>query len=170
MKYYKVRADYLYGDNKEEERQKQIDTVNKLGLTEIDENYVVANAEQVIQLIVDGYVSSYLAKHFAEKVVSVLEIQETIDIADIVARTAQKVMTLQTNTFNERCQQHQPGLALVSITETMLLEDSCTDNLQRYLSEGWRIVAVQPQPDQRRPDYILGRIPGYDVPTSARRG
>lgn len=50
-----------------------------------------------------------------------------------------------------------PGNALLRITKVQVLTDICTDELQRHLNEGWRIVAVCPQPDQRRPDYVLGR-------------
>ena len=72
--------------------------------------------------------------------------------------------------YNERCDVHVPGNMLISYNETLLLEDSCTDNLQSYLNSGWRIVAVCPQA-QRRPDYIMGRYnPDLDIGGSARRG
>ena len=29
----------------------------------------------------------------------------------------------------------------------------------KVISEGWRILAICPQPNQRRPDYIMGRLP-----------
>ena len=60
--------------------------------------------------------------------------------------------------LNERCDVHMPGQALANYNSTCLLEDICTDELQRYLDNGWRIIAACPQPDQRRPDYILGRF------------
>lgn len=50
-----------------------------------------------------------------------------------------------------------PNLLLFSVDEVELLEDACTDNLQSHLNEGWRILAVCPPANQRRPDYILGR-------------
>lgn len=59
--------------------------------------------------------------------------------------------------FNQRVEVHMPGHALSTYNETMLLEDSCTDALQTALNKGWRIIACCPQPDSRRPDYILGR-------------
>lgn len=59
--------------------------------------------------------------------------------------------------FNERCGQLQPTSKLHSVNCLMLMEDACTDALQGYLDEGWSILAIQPQPDQRRPDYILGK-------------
>ena len=61
------------------------------------------------------------------------------------------------NTFNDRINVHTGGGLLVTYNEVMLLEDSCTDALQVELNNGWRIIAVSIQNDQRRPDYILGR-------------
>lgn len=61
--------------------------------------------------------------------------------------------------FNQKCNVHISGIGLLAITEVSIYYDLCTDTLQSLLSEGWRIVAVCPQPNQRRPDYILGRSP-----------
>lgn len=74
--------------------------------------------------------------------------------------------------FNQKCEVHMPGQALATHNETMLLEDSCTDVLQGQLDLGWRIIAACPQPNQRRPDYILGRFnPVKDnVGSGAARG
>lgn len=71
--------------------------------------------------------------------------------------------------FNHRVEVHMPGQALSLYNETMLMEDACTDALQNSLSEGWRIIAVCPQPDQRRPDYVLGRYNPKSVGTTAER-
>lgn len=59
--------------------------------------------------------------------------------------------------FNAKCHVHVPGLGLLKIDEVSVLEDGCTNELSRWLSDGWQILAVCPQPNQRRPDYILGR-------------
>lgn len=58
---------------------------------------------------------------------------------------------------NKRVHVHVPGFTLLGMTEVDWLEDSCTQVLQDRLDAGWRILAVCPQPDQRRPDYVLGR-------------
>lgn len=50
-----------------------------------------------------------------------------------------------------------PDLGLMHVKEVCHLDDCCTDYLQSYLNEGWRILAVCPPNAQRRPDYILGR-------------
>lgn len=65
--------------------------------------------------------------------------------------------------FNERVEVHMPGHSLAMFNAVMLLSDACTDALQDNLNQGWRILAVCPQPDQRRPDYILGR---YEEPAN----
>jgi len=62
-----------------------------------------------------------------------------------------------TTVVNERCHVAVAGLGLLTVDEVENHDDLCTDLLQRKLNEGWRILAVCVQPDQRRPDYILGR-------------
>lgn len=59
--------------------------------------------------------------------------------------------------FNSKCNTHVSDVSLFTITETMVLENGCTEMLQARLKEGWRILSICPQPDQRRPDYVLGR-------------
>ncbi len=49
------------------------------------------------------------------------------------------------------------GSGLLSVREVTYREDCCTDALQQMLDDGWRILAVCPPNDTRRPDYILGR-------------
>lgn len=53
-----------------------------------------------------------------------------------------------------------PNLLLFSVTEVTYLEDCCTDELQRHLDDDWRILAVCPAENSRRPTYILGRQKG----------
>ena len=50
-----------------------------------------------------------------------------------------------------------PNLLLWAVDEVMVYEDACTESLQKYLDEGWRMLAICPPAAQRRPDYILGR-------------
>lgn len=61
--------------------------------------------------------------------------------------------------FNQKCSVHIGGHHLMTINRTMLCEDCCTDNLQRHLNSGWRIIACCAQ-EARRPDYILGMYDG----------
>lgn len=59
--------------------------------------------------------------------------------------------------LNTRAQVITPGHALQDYDETCVEVDCCTDHLQHQLNKGWRILAICVQPDQRRPDYVLGR-------------
>lgn len=52
---------------------------------------------------------------------------------------------------------HVPNYALNSYNEVTVLYDCCTETLQGKLDDGWRIIAVCPPINQRRPDYIIGR-------------
>lgn len=72
------------------------------------------------------------------------QIDKTIDI-------------MKQQTFNQKCDVHVGGGMLVTYNDLKLKENSCTDELQCELNNGWRIIAVCVQPDQRRPDYVLGR-------------
>lgn len=62
-----------------------------------------------------------------------------------------------TQMFNEKVGVPNYDSTMLQINQLMLLEDCCTDYLQEALSKGWRIISVSPQPDQRRPDYVLGK-------------
>jgi hypothetical protein len=70
--------------------------------------------------------------------------------------------------YNERVEVYTPGMGLMLFNRVMLLQDACSDALQSEMDNGWRIVAACPQPDQRRPDYILGRYdPAYALESGA---
>lgn len=137
-----------------------------------DENVeVIVTSDNAMKLATSGFCGTgyfNFSEHFQrvdialpdENIVENLVSTMTEKFAEALARSSDLRM-------NERCRQEQPGLGLTSITETLLMEDACTDVLQDALANGWRIIAVQPQPDQRRPDYILGRAHG--LPTSAGR-
>lgn len=48
------------------------------------------------------------------------------------------------------------NVGLMQISRVEVLEDICTEELQRVLDKGWRILAVCPPNDARRPTYIVG--------------
>lgn len=62
--------------------------------------------------------------------------------------------------YNSKCGTPVSDAFLYQVDRILLLEDACSDTLQRNLNDGWRIIYVAPQPDQRRPDYILGKVVG----------
>lgn len=64
----------------------------------------------------------------------------------------------QQHRYNTKVNVHVPGLGMLVLNEVKIQENCCTDQLQRDLNDGWRIIAACPQPDQRRPDYVLGRV------------
>jgi len=64
---------------------------------------------------------------------------------------------IKENTFNSKTNVHVGGGLITTYNDLLLKEDICTDALQAELNNGWRIIAVCIQSDQRRPDYILGR-------------
>lgn len=47
---------------------------------------------------------------------------------------------------------------LHKFNECKVEEECCTDELNKQLNEGWRIIAVCYQKGARRPDYVLGRV------------
>jgi len=50
------------------------------------------------------------------------------------------------------------NVGLMQIQRVEVLEDCCTDALQRELDRGWRILAVCPPNDARRPTYVVGHM------------
>jgi hypothetical protein len=100
-----------------------------------------------------------------------LEVDKGLRVEQVVKKTLNASSAFQTvgdkgamvvqkegDQYNQRCEVHMPGQALSTYNDIMLLEDCCSDELQVQLGKGWRITAACPQPDQRRPDYILGRF------------
>lgn len=49
-----------------------------------------------------------------------------------------------------------PNAALFAVRTLQVIENECTEFVQSWLSMGWRIVAVCPPNDCRRPTFILG--------------
>jgi len=51
---------------------------------------------------------------------------------------------------------------LMFVNEVEWEDDCCTQDVQKRLDEGWRILAVCPPNAARRPDYIFGRTKPKD--------
>lgn len=93
-----------------------------------------------------------------------VQIHEIVDsesrppLSTLIDRLTTQLMRITPEqNFNAKCDVHVPGFGLLSISEVTYVEDGCSDDIDQRLEEGWRIIAVCPQPDQRRPDYVLGR-------------
>lgn len=85
----------------------------------------------------------------------------TVDLAEMfqgVHAKSEQAVVSEENYYNQKCEVHLPGNMLATYNEVLLLEDVCTDELQRSLDNGYRIITACPQANQRRPDYILGRF------------
>lgn len=83
---------------------------------------------------------------------------ESLDLEALVESITNSVNGgIKAGVINTRLEVHQPDMPLFIYNEFKNCNDFCTDQLNREMEEGWRIVAICPQPDQRRPDYILGR-------------
>jgi len=55
--------------------------------------------------------------------------------------------------------QANPEPYFMMIKEMFVETNACTDTINGYLKDGpWHILAICPQPGQRRPDYILGKL------------
>lgn len=63
----------------------------------------------------------------------------------------------ETGTVPTHVHVHIPNVGLLLMDEVDVIEDACTEELQKHLDLGWRILCVCPPNSQRRPDYILGR-------------
>lgn len=89
----------------------------------------------------------------------------------LIAKQFDQLTQLSKQTFNEKVNVPNMDAFISKINQTMLLEDCCTDYLQSHLIKGWRIIAICPQPNQRRPDYVLGKIlDEEELRSSALRG
>lgn len=132
----------------------------------VENDKYVLSKDQIIQLSLAGI-------KFEIKQVVDVAVDITAQLIELAEKPVKIAMESQGggNTYNNRCEVHLPGNMLAMYNEMQLLEDACTDALQSSLNAGWRIVAACPQPDQRRPDYILGRFnPNYETHESASRG
>lgn len=96
---------------------------------------------------------------------SVMSKEASIDNIDMVLQRIEEkasmlnaiVDKIKDNTFNKKTNVHVGGGLITTYNDLLLKEDVCTDVLQQELNNGWRIIAICVQADQRRPDYILGR-------------
>lgn len=75
---------------------------------------------------------------------------------ELMNKQFKQLSEFSTQTFNEKCGVPNYDGTMLRINQVMLLENCCSDELQETIAQGWRIIAVSPQPDQRRPDYIMG--------------
>ena len=158
MKLYSVKPEWLYSDDKDAKREVQLELLKRLGIQESEAmGMAICNAEQAIELLEAGYCGLYVSPK--EHIKLLYDVKSEIDIASMIEASVSSSMEAIGKLFNEKTSSEQPGPSLLNVDETLLMEDACTNALQENLDNGWRILAVCPQP-QRRPDYVLGRKKG----------
>ncbi len=107
----------------------------------------------------------YIEKSIKSQEPTIQNIQSILNKIEEKIQKIDKTIDIMTQqTFNQKVNVHVGGGLIVTYNDLCLKEDCCTDALQAELNNGWRIIAVCVQPDQRRPDYVLGRYnPELDV-------
>lgn len=154
----------MYAKEREDARVKaahQAEALNRIGLVVVKGEPLIVNERHMIDLTVSKVAFEMVAE------IAVDDPENPVDLPGAMrkfSRLAQKLISMpglneppKPMGFNEVCQVHMPGQAMATFNDVMLLTDSCSDVLQESLAKGWRIIAACPQPDQRRPDYVLGR-------------
>lgn len=112
-------------------------------------NSFVVNKETLLELTIAN--ATFEVKGQVKVAVNIQEAFEEVENRQV------NIMEGTSTVYNNKCDVHMPGNMLAMYNDVLLLEDSCSDALQSALVQGWRIIAACPQPDKRRPDYILGR-------------
>ena len=143
------------------ERSDEYKLVEKSGYVQLDsDDFYLADLNKVME----EYPSlEYTVKGLPKAIQS--ESTDMIHQMNLIAEKIEDAKNKFTESvqFNQRCEVHVPNLGLLNINKLAYATDYCTENLQELLLMGWRIIAVCPQPDQRRPDYILGmNVTGFD--------
>lgn len=128
-----------------------------------DLNYVVIQKEEQLVNLTE-FASKCKHKFFIKESIhsekpSIGNINSILFQLDEKASGLNKLVDkIKDTTFNSKTNVHVGGGLITTYNDLLLKEDVCTDILQTELNNGWRIIAVCVQPDQRRPDYILGRF------------
>lgn len=115
----------------------------------------------------DGYLNSY-ETYTADirqlmSITNRFKLEETspsalLSLADQVEQLVARFSDYtQDNQYNQKCNVHISNVGLLSIRTVKIECDYCTDRLQLDLDNGWHILAICPQPDSHRPDYVLGK-------------
>lgn len=174
---------YLSGSSPElkdlyKKNNPDIENLNNYSYIDCDDIYDVVQVSDTVTIDL-----SELIEHFSEfTIISKVKVkgQTQLDISSKLIRLSEaleagldqnavknmteffngiteRIKEIEKTAFNQKCNVHVSNNMLLHFNKTKVEYDCCTDHLNKQLSEGWRIIAVCPQPDQRRPDYVLGR-------------
>jgi hypothetical protein len=177
MRILTVQLGYIYTADVEEKVNSRRQKLRELGLrisddADVNAACIAMTDDQLISWLVSGEDATVKSESFVAD-------DQYMKTLDRIEKLASKMEVFANSTgpgeYNEKVEVYTPGMGLMLFNRVMLAEDACSDQLQTHLDEGWKIIAACPQPNQRRPDYILGR---YDpdraektnISTYAERG
>jgi hypothetical protein len=170
---------YVWGDDQDKVDREKVAKVEKRRAT-LAKLSIEVDAEDLTRAIpiaiTEGQLADLMTSGESVTVSSSIRVAEDplMRAADVINAAADKIARFAgsvpdvNNHFNEKVEVYTPGAGLMLFNRIMLLQDACSDALQSELDNGWRIVAACPQPDQRRPDYILGRYDPEHAEDSGR--
>lgn len=98
---YRVKAEWLYSDEKDGKRAKQLQTLADLGLQEFEEGSVLCTADQFIQLLQAGYCGNSIRPDKAVTVAT--SVDAGPDVEDLLRILADKIASMPSASMNERC-------------------------------------------------------------------
>lgn len=174
----KIEETCLWSCESQDDLNKKIDKFSKFDFIELND-VTYKDGESYYQLMdITEYVVS--REQMVDLAVANIKfnvkqkVDVSVDITSQLIELSEKPIKILTegsgSVYNQKVDVHMPGNMLSIYNEAMILEDCCTDILASKLNSGWRIIAACPQPDQRRPDYVLGRFnPDIDLNGSASR-
>lgn len=94
-----------------------------------------------------------LFKYTIEKTIPIEQhnIGRMLDYLEVLEQKLDRLSKVANDlNFNYRCNVHVGGELMVNFNKVFLKENCCTDELQKHLNDGWRIVATCVQPDQKK--------------------
>lgn len=175
MRIFKVKLPYAFGDSQDAVRAQRLANFTSLGYRNHSGDDKRMGGGEILLTERQFIDASVLMPDVAMKIVEEVEFPSINDVDGALAKIEAVVGKIEgfanmagNNHFNEKVEVYTPGMGLMLFNRTMLLQDGCSDALQTELDNGWRIIAACPQPDQRRPDYILGRYQPDDEPGAMR--
>jgi hypothetical protein len=169
MRILTVQLGYIYSSDGEEKQNARRQKLRELGLrisddADVNATCIAMTGDQFISWLVSG--EEGLVK--SESFIADDQYMKTLDrIEKLAAKMEVFANSTGPGEYNEKVEVYTPGMGLMLFNSVMLAEDACSDQLQTHLDEGWKIIVACPQPNQRRPDYILGR---YDPDRAEKAG
>ena len=143
-----LKIEWSYSAKPTPEQHAMIRAFSKLDRTELEDDGTIPYWLRTVYITISQALSVGLKFEVVERTGTCaypLGLAETFRHAD-------------TAPVNNKCNVIVAGNhTLFEIDQVENFDNMCTDSLQNHLNNGWRILAICVQPDQRRPDYILGR-------------